>query len=367
MRRLRVSGCGIALTALVFALALAGCGGGDDAGDAEATAPAATETDAQLGGEMTFVSWGGAYQEAQEKAIVPQFEEATGVAVTVDHPIDYAKLRAMVESGNVTWDVADVEPFVSIQGCKEGWLEKLDPAVVDMGKFVPEMKTTECSVPNGAFTLLIGYRTDKWPDAHPTNWPEFFDLETFPGKRMMPKYAQSGVLEAALIADGVSKDELYPLDYERAFKKLDTIKDDIVWWSSGDDFAQAMKSGEVTICACWPTRLYDIANEGSPVAAEWQDQILGWDDFVIPKGAKNLEAAMRFVEFGTEPEQEIEMTKYIPWGPSTVEAAENSAPETADWIPTSPEHKALAVPFDYEWWGANTDELNEAFAQWLLE
>jgi putative spermidine/putrescine transport system substrate-binding protein len=184
---------------------------------------------------------------------------------------------------------------------------------------------------------------------------------------MLPKYVQSGILEAALMADGVSKDDLYPLDHERAFRKLDTIKDQIVWWESGDQFAQAMKAGEVTICACWPTRIYDIWKEGAPVAVEWQDHVLGWDDFVIPKGAPNLEAAMHFIEFGTDPAQEIGMTKYTPWGPSAQEAAADPDPETADWIPTSDEHRPLAATFDYEWWGENTDTLNERFAQWLLE
>jgi putative spermidine/putrescine transport system substrate-binding protein len=358
---------GLILATLLLVMALPACGGGEEDTEGGATATGEGDTDGELGGELTFNTWGGAYQEAQEKAIVAPFEQEIGIDVNVTHPIDYAKLRAMVESGNVTWDVADVEPFVSIEGCREGWLEKLDFSKIDRDRFVPEMPTTECSVPNGAFTLLIAYRTDEWPDAHPTSWEEFFDLEQFPGKRAMPKYAQSGVLEAALMADGVSKDDLYPLDYERAFEKLDTIKDDIVWWESGDQFAQMMKSGEVSICACWVTRIYDIWKEGAPVAVEWDQQVLGWDDFVIPKGAKNLEQAMAFIDFGTQPEQEIAMTKYIPWGPSTTEAAESPASETAEWIPTTPDHIAVAATFDYAWWGENSDTLNERFAQWLLE
>lgn len=318
-------------------------------------------------GSMTFNTWGGAYQQAQQKAIVDPFQKRTGIKVKVDNPIDYAKLKAMVESNNVTWDVADVEPFVSIDYCKKGLLEKLDFKKIPKSRFIPEMPTTPCSVPNGAFTLLIAYRTDKWGKNYPKSWKDFFDTERFPGKRAMPKYAQSGDLEAALMADGVAKNKLYPLNYKRAFKKLDTIKDDIVWWSSGDQAAQLMRSGEVTLCACWVTRMYDIRRLGSPVAVVWNGQVYGWDDFVIPKGAKNLAEAMRFIEFGTNPKQEIAMTKYIPWGPSTKVAAANPAPQTKAWIPTSPAHKKVGVGFDYKWWGANNDKLNELFAQWLLK
>jgi putative spermidine/putrescine transport system substrate-binding protein len=360
----------LCLTLVLVLIGAGGCGGDDDGGDASGdTAAGQTGTAAggEGGGSITFNTWGGAYQEAQEKAIVAPFEQEFGIDVNVTHPIDYAKLRAMVESGNVTWDVADVENFVSVQGCNEGWLEKLDFELIPKDRFVPEMPTTDCSVPTGAFTLLIAYREDKWPNGHPTNWQEFFDLERFPGKRALPKYAQSGVLEAALLADGVSKEELYPLDADRAFKKLDTIKDSIVWWESGDQFAQMMKAGEVPICACWVTRIYDIYKEGAPVAVEWQDQIVGWDDFVIPKGAKNVEGAMQFIEFATRPEQSLGMTEHIPWGPSAAEAAANPTTESADWLPTTPEHIELAATFDYAWWGENADALNERFAQWLLE
>jgi putative spermidine/putrescine transport system substrate-binding protein len=339
---------------------LAGCGGSDDESAKSASGDASAASK-----KLTLNTWGGAYQEAQEKAIVAPAGQQ-GFDVTVTHPIDYAKLKAMVEADNVVWDVADVEPFVSMKGCEEGWLEKLDFNVIDRSRFLPSMKTTDCSVPNGAFSVAINYRTDKFPDAHPMNWADFFDTQKFPGKRAMLNYAQSGVLEAALLADGVSKEDLYPLDYERAFKKLDTIKKDIVWAESGDQSSQLMSSGEVSLCACWVTRMNDSADKGAPIAVEWQDHIYGWDDFVVPKGAKNGDAAMQFIEFATSPEQEIAMTKYTPWGPSDKEAASKPDAATIDWIPTTPQHVKLGVPIDYEWWTPNADKLNEAFSQWLL-
>jgi putative spermidine/putrescine transport system substrate-binding protein len=231
------------------------------------------------------------------------------------------------------------------------------------------MPRTPCSVPNGAFGLTMAYNTDKFSAAnHPRSWAEFFDTKRFPGKRSFPKYAESGILEAALLADGVQKDKLYPLDVARAYRKLDTIKKDIVFWESGDQSEQLMGTGEVTLCACWATRMYDAkTNQDAPVAIEWQDAIYGWDDFVVPKGAKNLKAAMQFINYGTHPDQEVAMTKYTPWGPSRVEAAANADAATKAWVPTTPEHAAIGVPINYDWVTANATKLDEQFSQWLLK
>ena len=353
------------LTSLFVLVALSGfavaCGDDDDSGsDSGSGADSGS-------GKVVLNTWGGAYQEAQEKAIVAPFEEETGIKVTVTNPIDYAKLKAMVDSNQVVWDVADVEPYISRRGCKEGWLAKLDYDVIDRSRFLESMPTTPCSVPNGAFGLGVAYNTDDFGDSPPEGWADFFDTQAFPGKRAIPKYAESGILEAALLADGVAKEDLYPIDHERAFAKLDTIKDELVFWESGDQSEQLMQTGEVRLCACWATRMYDAkTNLDAPVAVQFNEMVYGWDDFVVPKGAENLAEAMRFIEFGTATEQEIGMTKYTPWGPSDTEAADNPAPETADWVPTSPKHRQIGVPIDYEWWAENYPKLDELFAQWLL-
>jgi putative spermidine/putrescine transport system substrate-binding protein len=355
--RIRTLGA-LPVTVTVLTLAFTACGGSSGSSGGST----------QGGGELTFNTWGGAYQEAQEMTFVPAFQKATGTKVNVTDPIDYAKLKAMVQNRNVVWDVADVEPYVAYQNCKDGLLERLDFSVIRT-KFLPSMPPTECSVPNGAFGLALAYRTDKWPEGNrPESWADFFDTDRFPGKRAVPSYAESGLLEAALLADGVPRDQLYPLDYDRAFRKLDTIKDDLVFWQSGDQSEQLMESGEVTLCACWPTRMYDAhANQGTPIAIAWNDALYGYDVDVIPKGAKNEVGAQRFIAFLTSPEQQIAMTRYTPWGPSSVKAADDPSPITAAWNPTTPVHRKTGIPIDYSWWGPNSPKLDELFSRWLLQ
>lgn len=73
------------------------------------------------------------------------------------------------------------------------------------------------------------------------------------------------MLEAALLADGVPMDELYPLDLDRAFAKLDTIKDDIVWWTKGAEPSQMLSTGEADYALAWSGRIATAKDEGSPL------------------------------------------------------------------------------------------------------
>lgn len=350
--------------ALAVAVGLAACGGSDEETTASGGAAAAESS-----GPITFVTWGGALEKAQQTAMVDPFVAETSVKVNPTTPVDYAKLKAMVETGNVTWDVVDVEPHITLAGCKEGWLEKLDFTVINRDKFLAEMPATDCSVPTGSFPFAIAYRTDKFADAHPQDWAEFFDTQKFPGKRSFVGFSPLGTLEPALLADGVAPEDLYPLDVDRALKKLDTIKDEIVWWESGDQAQQLMNSGEVVLCACWSTRMYDtFQKQKTPVAIEWNQQLVGSDDFVIPKGSKNAAAAMKFLEFITDADKQVALTELTPWGPSTKDGAVQAADATTkDWIPTTTENLKTAIPIDYGYWAENLDKVSEQFKQWQLQ
>src|SRR5262245_23777598 len=76
---------------------------------------------------LTVTSWGGAYQKSQEKAYFEPYTQKTGVKVLQDEWAgSTAKIKGMVETKQVIWDIVDVEPGHALQGCEEGWLEKFD-------------------------------------------------------------------------------------------------------------------------------------------------------------------------------------------------------------------------------------------------
>ncbi|RVA22748.1 extracellular solute-binding protein, partial [Mesorhizobium sp. M7A.F.Ca.US.001.01.1.1] len=177
--------------------------------------------------EMAFTSWGGTTQEAQTKSWAAPFEASSGIKVLQDGPTDYGKLKAMVDAGNVTWDVVDVEMDFAIKAAKDGLLEPIDYAVVPKADLDPRF-SNEHAVGSFYYSFVLAWNKGA-VSGEPTGWADMFDTKKFPGKRTFYKWSAPGVIEIALLADGVPADKLYPLDLDRAFKKLDTIKSDIVW------------------------------------------------------------------------------------------------------------------------------------------
>ncbi|MFM7442286.1 MAG: extracellular solute-binding protein, partial [Tabrizicola sp.] len=216
--------------------------------------------------DVTVMSWGGAYGAAQTEGHVKPWSAATGnVAVMVDSDNPAPAIKAMVEAGNVTVDVASVEYADAIRLCDEGLLEPIDAASLPAGAdgtaaaddFFPGA-VTECGVSTDIWSNVYAYDSSKLTGTVPTTAADFFDLEKFPGKRGL-KRGPKAVLELALMADGVPAAEVYsvlstPEGVDRAFAKLDTIKSEVVWWEAGSQATQLLADGEVVMTTAYNGR-----------------------------------------------------------------------------------------------------------------
>jgi putative spermidine/putrescine transport system substrate-binding protein len=314
------------------------------------------------------VEWGGQDQKTHVKSGVEPWGKEEGVTIKQDSPTDYAKFRAQVESGKVSWDVVEVEPNFAHTACDKGWAVKLDKSVVDTSALNPE-EVSDCAIPVLEYAFTIGYNTKKFPKAHPTTWAEFFNTKRFPGKRGFWKYATGAIFEAALLADGVKPADLYPLDIDRAFKKLDTIKDDIVFYETGEQQQQLVASGEAPLVQAWNGRIYAAAKEGQPVANEWNQHLLSYDNLVIPKGARNAANAQKWMDWYIKhPEAQAAYTNATAYGPITKDALDHVKPEVLAELPTSPENAAKrAAIIDYSYWAEHYDEVSERLNEWAAQ
>nr|WP_258178380.1 ABC transporter substrate-binding protein [Burkholderia multivorans] len=229
---------------------------------------------------IVFTSWGGTTQSSQQKDWAQPFTQASGIKVLMDGPTDYGKLKAMVESGNVSWDVVDVEGDFAYAAEKAGLIEPIDYSVVKKADLDPRFATPS-AVGSFYYSFVLGYNKAKYTGAQPQNWVDLFDTKRFPGKRTLYKWSAPGVLEIALLADGVAPNKLYPLDLDRAFKKLDSIKGDIVWWSGGAQSQQLLASGEAPIGMFWNGRLHALAQTGVPVGMSWNQPLLNFEWVVL--------------------------------------------------------------------------------------
>jgi len=332
-------------------LGLAACGG-----TSSSASKPASETKS-----MTFVSFGGAYQDAQKKAMTDPYTAATKITMNHDGPTDYAKIKSMVESGNVQWDVVDADPFFPIGNCDK-YAEKLDFSVIDKSK-MPKEFVSDCSVPSMSYAYVLMYNKKKYPTP-PQNWHDFFDTAKFPGKRALQNAAQGGGYEAALLADGVAKDKLYPLDYARAEKKLNTIKKDLVFWDTGAQSQQMMEKGEVDMLLAWTGRGYNAVKNGAPFAPQWNENMAVYDVFMVPKGAKNKAAAMKFISYATGAEAQAKLTETIPYSPINSDAKPKVDPLITSFLSTQPGVREKGIVQDQAWWAKNQDEATQKWTAW---
>ena len=346
--------------------------------------------ESHMADEMTIVSWGGAYSSSQQNAYHTPYSEMTGVNIINDESSAeaVAKLRAMNEAGNVTWDVVDVVASDAIRLCDEGLALEIDAdeqlAPGDDGSTASEdfgdLLVSDCFIPQIVYSTTVGYRTDLVGDTAPTDICAIFDTETYPGTRSLEKRPINN-MEWALLCDGVAKEDVYDvLETEegqaQAFAKLDTIKDDVIWWSAGADTPQLLADGEVIMGSTYNGRLFALIEEqDQPVAMLWDAQVFDLDGWIIPTGlsAEREARALDYVRFATDTQRLADQAKYISYGPARASSAPlvgNHAElgiDMAPHMPTDPANATNTFLYNYEWWADYRDDLDAKFQVWLSQ
>ena len=346
---------------------------------------------AQMVDEIVIVSWGGAYQASQVNAyLIPYAEANPGFSYIMDESSAdaVARLRAMAEANNLTWDLVDVEAADAMRLCDEGLAMVIDhdtllapgddgsSPTADFGNTI----ASECFIPQIVFSTTFGYRTDMVPAgvAPPTDACAVFDLETYPGRRALNR-RPLGNMEWALLCDGVAMDEVYDLletdeGIARAFAKLDTIKDQTIWWAAAAETPQLLADGEIFMGSTFNGRLFAaIAEQGAPIGMAWGYHMMDLDGWVIPTGLPEdrLARVLDFLRYATDTQRLADQAAFISYGP----ARASSAPlvgthatlgiEMAPHMPTDPANMMGAFVTNYTWWADYRDEMDARFQAWL--
>jgi putative spermidine/putrescine transport system substrate-binding protein len=310
---------------------------------------------------LTFTSWGGTTQDAQKASWADKFEAETKIKVLQDGPTDYGKLKAMVDSGSVGWDVVDVEPDFAYQAAKAGLLEPLDFKVIDKTNIDPRF-VFDHGIGSFYFSFVLGYNPDALGGKEPASWADLFDTTKFPGKRTFYKWASPGVLEIALLADGVAPDKLYPLDLDRAFAKLDTIKKDILWWGTGAESQQQLASGEAPLGMFWNGRIYALQKDGAKVGVAWNQNLATADFLVVPKGSKHKAEAMKFLAVATSPQGQADMANATAYAPINLKSESMLNKDLVALLPSK--HSDSQITLDLNYWAAHRDEIGKRWYDW---
>lgn len=312
-------------------------------------------------------SSGGVTSKALKNAYFDEFEKRYGIPILNTSPADTAKLKVMVESGNVEWDVTEIVGQDGLLVQNLGLLEPINRSIVDFSDFPAEMQDNEFLFPRVVYSTVLGYRTDKNNGQHPVGWKEFWDVKRFPGRRSLRNHPIDN-LEYALLADGVGLKDLYPLDVDRAFAKLDEIRPHIsVWWTSGAQPAQLLIDGEVIMASGWNGRFYDLMLKGAPVAIEWAGGAVKRSNFGIPKGAKNLYWSQKFLALMTEPKLQAIYANELGYPGLSKESIKYVKPEVAPHLATYPKNLEQQFYTNDKWWAENDAAMRERWNRWMLK
>jgi putative spermidine/putrescine transport system substrate-binding protein len=345
---------------------------------------------AQAETSLTVVSWGGAYTASQQRAYHdPYMEMKPDITIINDDGSAnaLAGLRAQAQAGNVTWDLVDMLPSDAQLACDEGIIMQIDPDTMlapapdgtpASEDFLPG-SLGECFIPQIVYSTVLVYNTEMFPeDQQPDSIMALFDVENYPGRRALQDRPGTN-LEWALYADGVHPDDIYdvlatPEGVDRAFAKLDTIKEHLVFWTEGAQAPQLLADKEVSFTTGYNGRIFEASEvEGQPFQIIWDGQVVEWDGWVIPADGPNLDAVMEYVYWATDTQRLADQAKFISYGPARASSAElvsthaDLGIDMNPHMPTNPDNYFSPIVLDNDFWTDYGDELRERFANWMLQ
>ncbi|MBP9183039.1 MAG: ABC transporter substrate-binding protein [Fuscovulum sp.] len=340
---------------------------------AAGTAALALAAGAAQARDLTIVSFGGTFQDAQRELFFQPFAEKLGKPV-LDEAWEggYGVLQSKVKAGQPNWDVVQVEAEELALGCADGIFEKLDwEKLGGQDSYIPG-GASDCGAGHIVWSVAIAYDGNKLTEAQPQSWADFWDVEKFPGKRGLRKTAKYA-LEAALMADGVAKEDVYatlatPEGVDRAFAKLDALREHIVWWEAGAQPLSMLQTGDVVMSSVYNGRITGLnQTEGTNMKLVWNESIYAVDSFVVLAGAENKDAGMDFIAFANAPENLSKLPAKIAYGLPVKAAADMIAPELGVNLPTQADNLAVSLNLDVNYWVDNSEELTERFNAWVAQ
>jgi putative spermidine/putrescine transport system substrate-binding protein len=322
--------------------------------------------------DLSVVSWGGAYQDAQKEVYFKPFMEKTKVKM-VDESWDggIGVLRAKMQGGANNWDVVQVESEELLLGCEEGLFEKIEWGKLGgRDKFLKDA-VNDCGVGAIVYNFVLAYDGDRIKEA-PKGWADFWDTKKFPGKRALRKGPKTN-LEIALLADGVAAGEVYkvlatPAGVDRAFNKLSQLKPNLIWWEKGSQPPQMLAAGEAAMVSAYNGRIA-AANKSDKknFKMTWPGSLYTIDSWVIMKGSPNKAQAEQFLAFVSDPQNQKNLPPRIPYGITQVSATALVDQSVLPDLPTNPANLKTALYINDKFWLENLDKLNQRFNAWLAK
>lgn len=320
---------------------------------------------------IVYAGYGGTYQDAVREAALEPVAKEMGITIREETISSLSDVKVQVEAGSPSMDISEQNVNDCLVGSQQNLWEALDYDVIDTAGIDPSVVKKDWVGGLTNWSTVLAFNSNKYGENAPNSWADFWDVEKFPGTRAIWNHPYHNV-EIALLADGVEPSELYPLDLDRAFKKLRELKPHVtVWYTSGGQATQLLTDGEIDMMPFWNGRVSKVIDDGAPVGMTFNQGIIAFDCTVVPRGAKNKELAMKVLNRLLSPDVQAAIPQLIAYGPVNSKAYDTGkiSPELAATLPSAPANLKMQVPVNDEWWGVleNAEKVQEMWTQMVQE
>lgn len=312
--------------------------------------------------QVVVATYGGAFLKALENVYFKDFTAATGIAV-VTVEANEGRFVAMGKSGSSEWDTTDAAGFSVIEWSKNGVLQKL-PADVPRSSLVNEAYRDYAGYVYGQSYVLV-YDSSVVKKA-PKSWSDVWNVADFPGKRGWPSDPY-GAMEAALMADGATQANMYPLDFNRAFAKLDKLRPEMTIYTSYAASIQGLQAGSVSMALVPNGRAYALIKQDPRFKIMWEQNIYMPSAFPLTTGAPNTAGAAKLFTFMADPMRQAKFAELIGYAPTVPAAFTMLKPEVASQLPGTPEHMKQALVVDEVALSNQNTALLDAYSNWIAK
>lgn len=320
------------------------------------------------GGTVYINSSGGTLDDVYRKIYWDPFTAATGIRVVSSAPVNNAKLKAMVDSKNVIWDITEVDGGDFQRDIAMGLLAKLDLSALPTSE-LPKAAYTDYGVWENPYSTVLVWNTNKWPlsGPHPTSLMDLWNQKEFPGPRCLWKDAIDN-LELGVLHAGVPRDKVYPINQALAYRELDQLKKNVaVWWTTGAQSVQVIVNGDCVMGTTWNGRPYQlVVKDKAPLGVAWDDAVLHTAWWAIPKGAKNYAAAMKLLGWMLNPERQAAQAKLTGYAGPNIRTPDYLPTVVKDYLSTAPDHLRTTLVSDDAWWAEHGPAAEQRFLSWVI-
>jgi putative spermidine/putrescine transport system substrate-binding protein len=330
-------------------LLLVACGSDDDGGAATTTGGSGGE------GAVVVVDGGGSYHNALNSCCYLPYAQESGARLTsTSYDYSLGAIQAQVD-GAKEWDVVVLGQSID-DATAARLFQPIDYSVVNTPGIARDGKF-RYFVEDASFSHVVGYDTRKFKTP-PRGWADFWDVDRFPGARGLYNWPV-GTLEIALLADGVAPAELYPLDLDRAFASIDTLRKstEVRWYLSGTEQIQFFTDGLAPMVAAWAGRILAAAAEGVPIDYQVDGALPQASYLAVLKTAPHPKQAFDYIRFKLQPETSARNAVAAPGdSPGNTQAFRYIDKALAAKLPTNPALRdRTAGSVDARYWAKNFD------------